>query len=149
MIIKRIEGNRKEFLELLLIGDEQESMIDRYLEQGEMYVGYIKGKAVAVCVVTQESPGEIEVKNLAVYEEFRRKGYGRAMLEYVERECRATAIRLGTGETPATLSFYAACGYTFSHRMTDFFTKNYDHPVIDEGILLKDMVYLEKQLNNS
>lgn len=147
MKIKRIERNRKQFLELLLTGDEQESMIDRYLEQGEMYAGYAEGKVVAVCVIIRETSDEIEVKNLAVYEEFRRKGYGRAMLEYVERECGATTIRLGTGETPATLGFYAACGYTFSHRVPDFFTQNYDHPVIDEGITLKDMVYLKKQLD--
>lgn len=147
MKIKRIEKNKKDFLDLLLIGDEQESMIDRYLESGEMFVGYTEGKAVAVCVVARELPGEIEVKNLAVYEEFRRKGYGRAMLEYVERECGASTVWLGTGESPTTLNFYISCGYSFSHRIPDFFTNNYDNPVIDEGVILKDMVYLKKQLD--
>ena len=32
--------NKKEFLELLLLADEQESMIDLYLERGEMYALY-------------------------------------------------------------------------------------------------------------
>lgn len=30
--------NKKRFLPLLLLGDEQESMVDRYLERGRMYV---------------------------------------------------------------------------------------------------------------
>lgn len=36
-IIKQ-ETRKKQYLELLLLGDEQESMIDRYLEWGEMFV---------------------------------------------------------------------------------------------------------------
>ena len=38
MTIKKILSGKKEYLELLLLADEQESMIDRYLERGEMYV---------------------------------------------------------------------------------------------------------------
>ena len=36
-IIKQ-ETRKKQYLQLLLLGDEQESMIDRYLERGEMFV---------------------------------------------------------------------------------------------------------------
>ena len=38
MEIRKIETNKKEYLELLLLADEQESMIDRYLERGDMFV---------------------------------------------------------------------------------------------------------------
>lgn len=40
--------NKKEFLELLLLADEQESMIDLYLERGEMYALY-DGLKGSVC----------------------------------------------------------------------------------------------------
>ena len=30
--------NKKEYLDLLLLADEQEDMIDRYLERGTMYI---------------------------------------------------------------------------------------------------------------
>ena len=36
--IRKIDKDKKQYLELLLLGDEQESMIDRYLEKGDMYV---------------------------------------------------------------------------------------------------------------
>ena len=55
MEIREINENKKEYLELLLLADEQESMIDRYLERGEMYVLYDAGEVRAVCVVTQEN----------------------------------------------------------------------------------------------
>ena len=38
MKIKEIKENKKQFLPLLLLADEQEDMIDRYLNKGTMYV---------------------------------------------------------------------------------------------------------------
>lgn len=37
MKIREIKENKKQFLSLLLLADEQENMIDRYLERGTMY----------------------------------------------------------------------------------------------------------------
>ena len=56
MRICPVSENRKQYLELLLLGDEQESMIDRYLQRGELYV-CMDPDAVAVCVVTDEGCG--------------------------------------------------------------------------------------------
>ena len=38
MRIRKVNENKKHFLPLLLLADEQEDMIDRYLEKGTMYV---------------------------------------------------------------------------------------------------------------
>ena len=38
MNIREIHENKKQFLPLLLLADEQEDMIDRYLGRGTMYV---------------------------------------------------------------------------------------------------------------
>ena len=38
--------NKKQYLDLLLLADEQESMIDRYLERGEMFVAMVMGSRV-------------------------------------------------------------------------------------------------------
>ena len=53
---------------------------------------------------------------------------------------------VGTGETPAILSFYESCGFEISHRVKNFFTDNYDHPMFEDGIQLVDMIYLKKDL---
>ena len=38
MKIIEITESKKQYLELLLLADEQENMIDRYLNKGRMYV---------------------------------------------------------------------------------------------------------------
>ena len=54
--IRRVETNKKQYLALLLLADEQEDMIDRYLERGSMYVLEDDG-VKAECVVTDEGGG--------------------------------------------------------------------------------------------
>ena len=56
MEIKKVISDKKEFLDLLLLADEQESMIDRYLERGDMFVLYDDGLK-ALCVVAREGEG--------------------------------------------------------------------------------------------
>lgn len=62
MEIRKIDYNKKEYLELLLLADEQESMVDRYLERGDLYVLYDEGVVKAVCVVTEEGEDLLELK---------------------------------------------------------------------------------------
>ena len=38
MKIREVSENKKQFISLLLLADEQENMIDRYLKKGTMYV---------------------------------------------------------------------------------------------------------------
>nr|WP_302830560.1 GNAT family N-acetyltransferase [uncultured Bacteroides sp.] len=147
MNISLVTANKKRYLDLLLLADEQESMIDRYLERGEMFVLEDQG-VKAVCVVTDEGSGVCELKNLAVTPGFQRQGYGRTMIGYLINHYsgRYAQMIVGTGDVPGTTGFYKHCGFEYSHRIEDFFTDNYDHPMVEEGILLKDMVYLKQSL---
>lgn len=38
MIIREVKVNKKRYMKLLFLADEQESMIDKYLERGRMFV---------------------------------------------------------------------------------------------------------------
>ena len=53
MKIREVNENKKQFISLLLLADEQENMIDRYLEKGTMYA-LEDGNVKAECVVTDE-----------------------------------------------------------------------------------------------
>lgn len=143
--IARVDGDRRSCMPLLLVGDESEEMISRYLDRATLYAARLDDRLVAVCAVTDELPSLVEIKNLAVSADMRRRGIGRAMLSYVERLNRGKTIQLGTGETPSTLRFYRGCGYRETLRVPGFFTRNYDHPIIEEGVTLRDMIYLAKQ----
>ena len=57
MKVEQVFSDRKRFLDLLLLADEQEDMIDRYLERGDMFALYDEDKLRAVCVVTNEGKG--------------------------------------------------------------------------------------------
>ena len=148
MKIVEIRENKKEYLELLLLADEQESMIDRYLDRGSMDTLFEDGVR-AVCVVTDEGGGILELKNLAVCPEYQRKGYGTAMIRFLEERYRGQygILQVGTGDSPLTVPFYEACGFRRSHTVKNFFTEHYDHPIYEAGVLLKDMVYLRKKMD--
>lgn len=147
MRIEQIHDGKKRFLDLLLIADEQEDMIDKYLDEGELFVLFDPGP-VSVGVVTDRGDGSCELKNLATAPECRGRGYGRELIAFLSARYAAgfTSMYVGTGETPSILRFYESCGFRPSHRIEDFFTDHYDHPIIDEGCLLSDMVYLKKEL---
>lgn len=145
MKIEKITRDKKAYIDLLLLGDEQERMIDRYLERGEMFVLNDHG-AKAECVITKEAEGVYELKNIAVLPDFQRKGYGRQMIEFLfscYSDCNAMLV--GTGDAPSALGFYHKCGFTESHRVKNFFTDNYDHPIFEDGKQLVDMVYLKRE----
>ena len=148
MDIRLISHDKKRFLPLLLEADEQESMIDRYLSRGELFVLFDeKENPQAVAVVTKEGEGVHELKNLAVAAPFRRRGLGRLMVRFLIGRFRGGGVMLvGTGDSPATLDFYKACGFRFSHVEKDFFVKNYDRPIFESGRMLRDMIYLRQEL---
>lgn len=145
-----ITSNKKQYLDLLLLADEQESMIDCYLERGDMFVFEDNG-VKAVCVVTDEGRGVCEIKNIAVVHDSQRKGYGKTLINYLINHYsgKYTQMIVGTGDVPSTLGFYQSCGFEYSHRIENFFIDNYDHLMIEQSILLKDMVYLKYSLNEN
>lgn len=147
MRIEEIKENKKQHLDLLLLADEQENMIDRYLERGRMFALF-DDEIKTVCVVTDEGNGLCEIKNIATHEHAQRKGYGRRMIEFVLNEYRTTHrwIDVGTGDSPLTVPFYEACGFRRHHTIANFFTDNYDHPIFECGKQLIDMVILRHPL---
>ena len=147
MNIREIHENKKRFLPLLLLADEQEDMIDRYLERGTMYV-LEDGGVKAECVITDEGGGVLELKSLAVESEAQRKGYGKALIDFLVRKYAGhyALLQVGTGDSPLTVPFYQRCGFTEHHRVKNFFLDNYDHPIVECGVTLCDMVYLSRPL---
>ena len=145
--IRRVETNKKQYLALLLLADEQEDMIDRYLERGSMYVLEDDG-VKAECVVTDEGGGVLELKNIAVEPDFQGKGYGKALVDFLIRTYAGQymLLQVGTGDSPSTIPFYESCGFCRHHLVKNFFTDHYDHPIYECGVPLVDMVYLQREI---
>ena len=147
MKIREVNENKKQFISLLLLADEQENMIDRYLEKGTMYVLEDNG-VKAECVVTDEGNGILEIKNIAVDPKYHGMGYGKTLIDFIASKYadEYSVLQVGTGDSPLTIPFYEKCGFVRSHIISNFFTDNYDHPICESGIQLVDMVYLQRPL---
>ncbi len=147
MKIREVNENKKQFISLLLLADEQESMVDRYLEKGTMYV-LEDGNVKAECVVTDEDNGILEIKNIAVDPQNQGQGYGKALIDFLSSKYadEYSILQVGTGDSPLTIPFYEKCGFIRSHRISNFFTNNYNHPIYEGGVQLIDMVYLQRHI---
>ena len=147
MTVLEVNADKKQHLSLLLLADEQENMIDRYLENGTMYALDDDG-IKAVCVVTDEGGGVLEIKNLATSPAHQGKGYGKTLVGFVAQKYKNShsILQVGTGDSPLTIPFYEKCGFRRSHIIPNFFTDHYDHPIYECGKQLVDMIYLQKKL---
>jgi len=145
MEIKKISKNKDDFMDLLLLGDEQENMIKKYLYIGDLFALYENDDLKTVCVVTKEDNETNEIKNLATYEKYHGKGYGTYMLKYIieEYKNKCKKLLLGTGDIDKILSYYEKFGFIYSHKIKNFFVDNYEHEMFEDGKQLIDMVYLK------
>lgn len=139
--------DKKKYMPLLLLADEQENMIDRYIDTGKMYI--LEDDAIIGEIVVCEISGEVmEIKNLAVFPEYQHKGYGKALIEFIceKYKDRYSVLQVGTGNSSLTVPFYEKCGFVKSHIVKNFFVENYYKPIIENGVRLIDMVYLRKTI---
>ena len=146
MHIVQVTEQKKRYLPLLLLADPQEDMIDRYLEQGDLYV-LLDPDVCCVSVVLPLAGDMCELKNLAVAEPCQRRGYGSAMVRhrFSIYGVRCREMLVGTGDSPLTLPFYQQLGFVYSHTEAGFFTRYYRAPLYEAGRQLVDMIYLKKR----
>lgn len=106
--IRQIFRHKKRFLDLLLLADEQESMIDLYLERGEMFALYDQNILKTICVVTDEGGKTIELKNIATDPQYQKQGYGKRLIRFISEHYagKYDTLLVGTGESPLTIPFY-------------------------------------------
>ena len=147
MEIIEVKSNKKLYMNLLFLADEQEDMIDHYLDRGTMYILDDNG-VKAECVVMEEPNGVLEIKNIAAEPNYQRKGYGKKLIDFlVEKYSEQYAfLQVGTGDSPLTIPFYEKCGFQRTHIVKNFFLDNYDHPIYECVVQLVDMVYLQRKL---
>lgn len=144
MDIIQITENKKLYIDFLLLADEQEDMIDKYIDSGDMFILDDNG-VKAECIVVKLNENEYELKNIAVNPEFQGQGYGKQLIDFLFEHYHGKVMYVGTGESLLTIPFYKKCGFIESHRIKNFFIDNYDHSIFECGKQLVDMVYLKRE----
>lgn len=148
MQIKEIIKNKADFMDILLIGDEDENMINKYINQSTIFALYVNSTLTSVCAIIKVDNETAEIKNLSTYPEYQNRGYASTLIDFVcnKYKMEFKYLILGTGENNKTLKFYKKRGFQEIHRLKNFFIDNYSHPIYENGKQLIDMIYLKKIL---
>ncbi|MBN1290415.1 MAG: GNAT family N-acetyltransferase [Candidatus Latescibacteria bacterium] len=136
-------------MELLTEADPSEARVNEYLSDSWCFAAFVDNTMVGVCVTKQIHPGIGEIFNIAVRPESQKKGIGTQLIKYTLAQLAAKSIKvvmLGTGTFGYQLAFYQRLGFRVESVIKDFFLDNYEEPLFEQGIQLKDMLRLYLEL---
>jgi len=146
MIIKQLQHADEIPWDLLLLADPSPALIETYIKDSEVYVGLTDDKVIGVYVLTPVSKETVELKNIAVHPEYQNQGIGKQLvLDAIQKakDKRRKRIEVGTGNSSLLqLALYQKCGFRIVGIEKDFFTKNYQEEIIENGIRCVDMIRL-------
>lgn len=136
-------------MDILLLADPEEEQIAKYLSDSSIFLAKNSDQIIGVIVV-KVSAVDSEIMNVAVKEEYQRKGIGKMLIHQAIQLLKQSGIKtlsIGTADTSVhQLSLYKKLGFSEVERLEDFFTKNYKEAIYENGIRAKDMIRLEMSL---
>ena len=139
--------------ELLLKADPSKKQIVKYIENGYVFDLFIGDELIGIIVLTPLAAERIEIMNLSINEEWQGKGFAKALIEYACSFSRANGYRIieiGTGNSSINqLALYQKCGFRIMGIDLDYFCRNYEEPIYENGMLCRDMLRLERKLNET
>jgi len=145
-MIRRLSAGEVPPMALLLEGDSSERMIARYLSQSLVFVYEERGATIGVCVLQHTSDVTCEVMNIAVSAERRNQGIGKKLLLHAidfARSSGCRSIEIATGNSGiGQLYLYQKVGFEMVSLEIDYFVKNYDEPIVEDGIPCKHQLRL-------
>jgi aminoglycoside 6'-N-acetyltransferase I len=136
--------------DLLLLADETKEIIDGYAKDGQTYVLEVNSQPIAVYVLQGIDKDRIEIKNIAVDSHYQGQGIGKFLLRDATSRAKEqgySTILIGTANAAIKqLYLYQKEGFEMSSIKKNFFVDNYPAPILENGILCKHMIMLEKEL---
>ncbi len=138
-------------MKLLLLADPSEEKIRSYLSESRCFVAMSNGIVIGACLVKPREVGVHELMSIAVGPDYQKSGNGTELLKWVIdffRRAGASQLEVGTGTFGYQLSFYQRQGFRVTSIDRDFFLKNYNEPIFEDGIQLMDMLRLTIRFNN-
>lgn len=146
MIIRKITKGETPPWALLLLADPSRAVVEEYVKSGNVYVGEESGKSIAVYVLKETGEIVVEIMNVAVHEDFQGRGYGKQLISHAISEASKRGyaqVEIGTGNSSILqLKLYQQCGFRIIGIDFDYFTRNYDEPIVENGLLCRDMIRL-------
>nr|WP_234405659.1 GNAT family N-acetyltransferase [Paenibacillus sp. IHBB 10380] len=148
--IKPLDTNGVIPYDLLLLADPSKMLIDSYIDKGICYLAKHKSDIIGEFVLIHTHPQTVEIVNIAVKETYQGQGIGRKLIIKaieVAKQFKATSIEIGTGNSSIQqLRLYQKCGFRITGIDHDFFIRNYEEEIFEDGIQCKDMIRLSMGL---
>ncbi|MFD2554930.1 GNAT family N-acetyltransferase [Sphingobacterium tabacisoli] len=135
---------------LLLLADETRYAIDKYVFDSDVYVLKEGEKELAVFCLYPIDRDTLELKNIAVSSDLQGRGIGSLLIKEIitiaQRE-HYKQLLVGTADCGVDqIRFYERNGFVKFAVKKDFFVHNYEEPIIENGVQLRDMVMLRRDL---
>lgn len=132
---------------LLLLADETVEAINQYIFKSDIYLLNNGNLDIAVIAIYRNSNTELEIKNMAVREDFRNRGIGSILIDKAKETALENGYEIlvvGTSDTGfQQIRFYEKNGFVKKGIRKDFFIENYPSPIYENGLQMRDMVVLE------
>jgi ribosomal protein S18 acetylase RimI-like enzyme len=132
-------------IELLLEADPSVEKLKAYLPRSRCFVATLQHNPVGAYVVQPIARAVYELMSIAVSPEHQRQGIGSELLRHAVSSVHhmgARRLELGTGTFGYQLTWYQREGFRDFAVERDFFLNNYQEPIYENGIQLKDMLRL-------
>jgi len=130
---------------LLLLADPSERKVRAYLPAARCFAAMLDGSIAGVCAVVPRMQGSHELMNIAVDPAQQQRGIGTQLLAHVIDAYRregAARLEVGTGAFGYQLAFYQRHDLRVFQVDRDFFLRNYDEAIIEDGVQHRDMLRL-------
>ncbi|MFC9540413.1 GNAT family N-acetyltransferase [Lysinibacillus sp. NPDC056959] len=147
--LKKVEGVREDYLPQLLLADESEEAVRKYLNDGELYEIKCGEQLAGVALLLEQADKTVELKNIAIIPKYQGKGLGKEALRQITTICQTQGyqtIIVGTANSSIdNIAFYQKAGFRMEAIEKDFFS-NYPEPIFENGIRALDMIFFSKAL---
>lgn len=130
---------------LLLLADESITAINNYIHHCKIFQIKESSHTIGVCAIQQKDTSTIEIKNLAIVERYRNRGIGQWCMQKIGELYQDKDQLVATGDhSTSALRFYERNGFKRHFIRKDFYIVNYDQPIIENGMQLRDQIVLRK-----
>jgi ribosomal protein S18 acetylase RimI-like enzyme len=148
--IRKLITKERAPLDLLLSADPSQTHIEDYLKRGDCYVAENEDEIIGVYVLLPTRPLTVELVNIAVVENWQGRGIGKQLVWNAIHTAKTNGyktIEVGTGNSSTgQLALYQKCGFRIIGIDVNFFIRNYQDAIFENGIQCVDMVRLSQEL---
>ena len=136
--------------ELLLLAEPEEENIKDYLSKSTCHVCLHKEKIIGAILSIDTRPRTREIMNISVYPEYQNQGIGKRLIQLSIQKAKEDGIKImeiGTGNPGVVqMLLYQKCGFRIIGIDFDFFRKNHNELIYENGIECRDMIRMRIEI---